>query len=236
MFLFVHQKTKSLYYTKEKKMKFTTVGLLSILIASTTFAAPVSQADATADAVADAEAWRWHKWFRNQAIYKREADASAVAEAEADANAEAWRWHKWFRNQAIYKRDADADSDADAWRWHKWFRNQAIYRREDEPEQAEGDLEEEEYDGKEPIGFAYAFADDDKNSEPVAFFPMFASDFEEQPTNGTNVAKRDADADAEAWRWHKWFRNQAIYKRDAEADANPDAWRWHKWFRNQAIY
>ncbi|CAI8496060.1 unnamed protein product [Pichia kudriavzevii] len=192
-------------------MKFTTVGLLSILIASTTFAAPVSQADATADAVADTEAWRWHKWFRNQAIYKREADASAVAEAEADANAEAWRWHKWFRNQAIY-------------------------RREDEPEQAEGDLEEEEYDGKEPIGFAYAFADDDKNSEPVAFFPMFASDFEEQPTNGTNVAKRDADADAEAWRWHKWFRNQAIYKRDAEADANPDAWRWHKWFRNQAIY
>lgn len=108
-------------------MKFTTVGLLSILIASTTFAAPVSQADATADAVADTETWRWHKWFRNQAIYKREADASAVAEAEADANAEAWRWHKWFRNQAIYKRDADADSDADAWRWHKWFRNQAIY-------------------------------------------------------------------------------------------------------------
>ncbi len=216
-------------------MKFSYFALLSVIFAASTYAAPIAQAhvneiaDEMVRGTSGANKWqrwaRFSKWYFTHPnhLYKRDADASATA--EANANAEAWRWHVWFRNQAIYKREESEDEESPALTL------------------------ESENDEEEPLGVAYAFSNDTDSAEPIAFYPIYASDIDSQiqgaglPSNSTSpdrIEKREADADADAWRWHVWFRNQAIYKREAdaeaEADANPDAWRWHVWFRNQAIY
>ncbi|TID12976.1 hypothetical protein CANINC_005075 [Pichia inconspicua] len=154
--------------------------------------------------------------------------ADANANAVADADAEAWRWHRWVRGVAIYKRDADANADADAWRWHRWVRGVAIYKREDETSQPD----------EEPLGMAYAFASNETDAEPVAYYPIFASDLETQLTELLNehpedlqLEKREAeaDADADAWRWHRWVRGVAIYKRE-DVESQPENWEWHVTF------
>lgn len=102
-------------------------------------------------------------------------------------------------------------------------------------------------DGRMPIGFKYLMNENDQDADPITFIPIFDDEFDTE--NAENILEKrnpNADADADAWRWHIWFRNQAIYKRaaDAEADANAlaaasldaDAWRWHSWFKNQSIY
>lgn len=97
-------------------------------------------------------------------------------------------------------------------------------------------------DGRTPIGFKYLL-NEDEEADPIAVIPIFDDD---NDNSGSNKILKNREVNADAWRWHTWFRNQAIYKRDAdaEADANAfaaaspgaDAWRWHTWFRNQAIY
>ena len=212
---------------------------LAVAIAAP-IAHPAPDAIASPEAAAEADAWRWHSWVKNQAIYKREADADANPEAEAEAEADAWRWHSWVRNQAIYKREDPQD----------------FTYEESEP-------------NEEPLGFIYAFESRD-SSEPSAYHPIFFKDIEDEIYEHFNLsssklpskiikgalfkreaeagadANPEAEAEADAWRWHSWVRNQAIYKREADAEAEADAnanadadasaWRWHSWVRNQAIY
>lgn len=161
------------------------------------------------------------------------AYAAPVAEANADADADAWRWHQWVRGVGIYKREAAAEAkanaDADAWRWHEWVRGVAIYKRENAT-----DIEENQYE--QPLGMAYAFASNATDAVPVAYYPLYASDLETQFTELLNkhpsdlqLEKREAEADAEAWRWHEWVRGVAIYKRE-DAASDPANWEWHVTF------
>ncbi|KAM9887446.1 hypothetical protein OXX79_013630, partial [Metschnikowia pulcherrima] len=41
------------------------------------------------------------------------------------------------------------------------------------------------------------------------------------------IAKRDAEANADAWHWGRLRMGQPMYKREAEADAEADAEAWH---------
>lgn len=54
----------------------------------------------------------------------------------------------------------------------------------------------------------------------------------------TGIERREAnaDADADALRWLKWFKYDHIYKREADATADAGAWKWHKWFKYDYIY
>ena len=50
------------------------------------------------------------------------------------------------------------------------------------------------------------------------------------------LTKRDANADAEPWRWLSLARGQPMYKRDANAEAEAQPWRWLSLARGQPMY
>jgi len=54
----------------------------------------------------------------------------------------------------------------------------------------------------------------------------------------SQLSKRDAEANPDAWYWRQWYNGQPMYKREASPDAEADAkpWYWRKWYNVQPMY